>query len=152
MMLNFWLYIGYTQFTCEYAQMNECQVDFAMTTGPVREYINQWVADATDGQIKDFFQPTDITSQTALAIVSAIYFEVMKPYWSLSMKSICYAVLGKLSSGTYHYKKTHHPGHSSFAYTDPYINILSFSQGTSGNISVNTTPYSNKRRISSTFD
>lgn len=68
--------------------MNEYQVDFAGTVGPIRKYINYWVADATDHHIKDFFQPTDITSQTALAIVSATYFQVVKSLRSLSTTSI----------------------------------------------------------------
>jgi serine protease inhibitor len=50
-------------------------VDFRHQPDPVRQFINRWVEERTNGKIKDLLQRNDITKDTALVLVNAIYFK-----------------------------------------------------------------------------
>src|SRR6185437_7135906 len=50
-------------------------VDFRRQPDPCRQQINRWVEERTNGKIKDLLQKDDITKDTALVLVNAIYFK-----------------------------------------------------------------------------
>ncbi|MBL9163900.1 MAG: serpin family protein [Planctomycetaceae bacterium] len=50
------------------------QLDFVGNTEPSREHINDWVADQTNQKIKDLLPSGSITTDTALVLTNAVYF------------------------------------------------------------------------------
>jgi serpin B len=50
-------------------------VDFRRQPDPSRQLINRWVEERTNGKIKELLQRDDITRETALVLVNAIYFK-----------------------------------------------------------------------------
>lgn len=57
--------------------------DFALGGGAdERNKINSWVASVTNGKVKDIISPSAITQDTALLLVSALYFKGLwlKPF------------------------------------------------------------------------
>jgi len=58
----------------DFASDNE-KVDFTKQPEEARDSINQWVAKQTAGHIDQLFPPGSISSQTKLALTSAIYFQ-----------------------------------------------------------------------------
>lgn len=63
----------------DYFRANIRQVDFISRSDAVRDMINRWVADHTQGRITSILQPNDLTSSTRLVLVSAFY---MKARWN----------------------------------------------------------------------
>lgn len=59
-------------------------LDYETKPEEQREYINQWVEQATRGQIKDLLIPGAITRNTKLAVANAAYF---KGSWQTKFKS-----------------------------------------------------------------
>jgi len=51
------------------------KVDFSNQPEEARAFMNQWVSDQTAGHIDELFPPGSISTQTKLALTSAIYFQ-----------------------------------------------------------------------------
>ncbi|KAF4101803.1 hypothetical protein G5714_016603 [Onychostoma macrolepis] len=50
-------------------------VDFKNNPEAAREKINSWVASETDNQLKEFLDQGDVSKDTSLALISAVYFK-----------------------------------------------------------------------------
>ncbi|NWZ39895.1 OVAL protein, partial [Brachypodius atriceps] len=58
-------------------------INFQTAAEKSRELINSWVESQTNGTIKDILQPSSVSSQTDMVLVSAIYF---KGWWEKEFK------------------------------------------------------------------
>ncbi|XP_063017988.1 ovalbumin-like [Melospiza melodia melodia] len=50
-------------------------VNFKTASNQSRQRINSWVKNQTNGQIRDFLEPSSVNPQTVLVLVNAIYFK-----------------------------------------------------------------------------
>ncbi|XP_052437428.1 leukocyte elastase inhibitor isoform X2 [Carassius gibelio] len=60
-------------------------VDFKKNPAAAREKINSWVKDKTYGQLMDLLDPEDVSKDTRLALISAVYFEKK---WATGFKTM----------------------------------------------------------------
>ncbi|XP_014727878.1 PREDICTED: ovalbumin-related protein Y-like [Sturnus vulgaris] len=58
-------------------------VNFKTASNQARQRINSWVKNHTNGQIRDFLEPSSVNPQTVLVLVNAIYF---KGIWKTAFK------------------------------------------------------------------
>uniref|UniRef100_A0A8C3QY01 Serpin domain-containing protein n=1 Tax=Cyanoderma ruficeps TaxID=181631 RepID=A0A8C3QY01_9PASS len=58
-------------------------VNFKTASNQVRQRINSWVKNQTNGQIQEFLEPSSVNPQTVLVLVNAIYF---KGTWKTAFK------------------------------------------------------------------
>ncbi|KAL2307911.1 hypothetical protein Nmel_000902 [Mimus melanotis] len=58
-------------------------VNFKTASNQARQRINSWVKNQTNGQIRDFLEPSSVNPQTVLVLVNAIYF---KGIWKTAFK------------------------------------------------------------------
>ncbi|XP_026096036.1 leukocyte elastase inhibitor-like isoform X1 [Carassius auratus] len=60
-------------------------VDFKKNPAAAREKINSWVKDKTYEKLKDLLDPEDVSEDTRLALISAVYFEKK---WATGFKTM----------------------------------------------------------------
>ncbi|XP_016334629.1 serpin B13-like, partial [Sinocyclocheilus anshuiensis] len=59
--------------------------DFKTDPDAARKKINSWVENKTYHQLKDLLDPGDVSKDTSLALISAVYF---KKKWATGFKSV----------------------------------------------------------------